>query len=75
MDIGVLFVGSVKAKPQCCCVIIVREVGIWHVFGRHWSNSLKEVGFVHDARNDHFVHLGQEVDGGHANVATCYVVK
>ena len=64
MDIGVLFAGSIKAKSQCCCVINVKEVGIWHVFCRHWSNSLKEVGFVHNARNDHFIDLGQEgVDG------------
>src|SRR6476646_10321898 len=52
LDIGVSCVAKAKVQPPCCCVICVSEVGIWHVFGRHWPIFLKERGSVHVVEND-----------------------
>ena len=57
LDTNVLFVGRVRVRQPCCCVINVNAVGIWHVFDRHWLLFLKEVGFVLDARKHHQVSM------------------
>ena len=48
--------GEKKVQQQYCCLINVKEVGIWHVLHRHCQYFLEENGFAHVARGHRVMH-------------------